>query len=75
MSATEFMSSSFLPSEIAQLTESTSIALAQTIEQFLITTPLIWIENCGHVPHLEQPLATAKHILEFEAEPLTPKLG
>ena len=26
---------------------------------------LIWISNCGHVPHLEQPCITAKHILEF----------
>ena len=26
---------------------------------------LIWIKNCGHVPHLEQPQITAKHILEF----------
>ena len=34
------MSTSFLPSEIAQLTESTSIALAQSIEQVSITTPL-----------------------------------
>ena len=34
------MSTSFLPSEIAQLTESTSIALAQSIEQIPITTPL-----------------------------------
>src|SRR4028118_694170 len=31
---------SFLPSEIAQLTESTSIALAQSIEQIAITTPV-----------------------------------
>jgi pimeloyl-ACP methyl ester carboxylesterase len=34
------VSTSFLPSEIAQLTESTSIALAQSIEQIPITTPL-----------------------------------
>jgi pimeloyl-ACP methyl ester carboxylesterase len=26
---------------------------------------LIWIEDCGHVPHLEQPQITARHILEF----------
>lgn len=26
---------------------------------------LIWINNCGHVPHLEQPQMTAQHILEF----------
>ena len=27
---------------------------------------LIWIKDCGHVPHLEQPQVTAKHILEFK---------
>ncbi len=26
---------------------------------------LIWLENCGHVPHLEQPAATAAAILAF----------
>lgn len=26
---------------------------------------LIWIDRCGHVPHLEQPQTTAKAILEF----------
>jgi pimeloyl-ACP methyl ester carboxylesterase len=26
---------------------------------------LIWIQDCGHVPHLEQPQITAQHILEF----------
>jgi pimeloyl-ACP methyl ester carboxylesterase len=26
---------------------------------------LIWIKDCGHVPHLEQPQITAQHILEF----------
>ena len=30
---------------------------------------LIWLENCGHVPHLEQPQMTAKHILEFRDQP------
>jgi pimeloyl-ACP methyl ester carboxylesterase len=40
VSAAELMSISFLPPEIAQLTESTSITLAQSIEQSLITTPL-----------------------------------
>lgn len=42
-----FVSTSFLPSDIAQLTESTSIALAQSIEQIPITTPLS-----------QQPIAT-----------------
>ncbi|MCV3216883.1 alpha/beta hydrolase [Plectonema radiosum NIES-515] len=26
---------------------------------------LIWISDCGHVPHLEKPQITAQHILEF----------
>jgi pimeloyl-ACP methyl ester carboxylesterase len=26
---------------------------------------LVWIENCGHVPHLEKPQATARAILDF----------
>ena len=26
---------------------------------------LVWIDRCGHVPHLEQPQATAKEILSF----------
>jgi pimeloyl-ACP methyl ester carboxylesterase len=26
---------------------------------------LIWIGDCGHLPHLEQPEITAQHILEF----------
>lgn len=37
-------------------------------DKFLATIPnseLIWIENCGHVPHLEQPQITATHILDF----------
>lgn len=26
---------------------------------------LIWLKNCGHVPHLEQPHITAQSILDF----------
>lgn len=26
---------------------------------------LIWIQDCGHIPHLEKPEITAQHILEF----------
>ena len=26
---------------------------------------LVWVENCGHVPHLEQPQLTAEEILSF----------
>ncbi|MBP5976931.1 alpha/beta hydrolase [Brasilonema sp. CT11] len=31
---------------------------------------LIWIKDCGHVPHLEQPQITAQHILEFRDDHL-----
>ncbi|MBW4625884.1 MAG: alpha/beta fold hydrolase [Brasilonema octagenarum HA4186-MV1] len=31
---------------------------------------LIWIKDCGHVPHLEQPQMTAQHILEFRDDQL-----
>jgi len=30
---------------------------------------LIWIDNCGHVPHLERPDITAEHILNFRINP------
>lgn len=26
---------------------------------------LVWVEECGHVPHLEQPDKTAEAIMEF----------
>ena len=42
------MSTNFLPPEVAQLTEATSIALAQSIEQVAIKTPLS-----------EKPIATS----------------
>ncbi|WP_138501120.1 alpha/beta fold hydrolase [Nostoc sp. PA-18-2419] len=29
---------------------------------------LVWIQDCGHLPHLEQPQITAEHILKFSAE-------
>ncbi|HEY9818109.1 MAG TPA: hypothetical protein V6D20_20240, partial [Candidatus Obscuribacterales bacterium] len=28
---------------------------------------LVWVERCGHVPHLEQPTATAAAIHQFGA--------
>lgn len=38
---------------------------AYKFEKAIANSQLIWIKNCGHVPHLEQPQITAKHILEF----------
>ncbi|MEH2320857.1 alpha/beta fold hydrolase [Nostoc sp.] len=29
---------------------------------------LVWIQDCGHLPHLEQPQITAGHILDFCGE-------
>ena len=33
---------------------------------------LVWIENCGHVPHLEQPQDTADAITDFVKETILP---
>ncbi|MBZ8178939.1 alpha/beta fold hydrolase [Oscillatoria salina] len=38
---------------------------AYKFEQLLANSKLIWIKNCGHVPHLEQAEVTAQHIFEF----------
>ena len=38
---------------------------AQKFQQAIINSQLIWIKNCGHVPHLEQPQLTAQYILNF----------
>lgn len=38
---------------------------AYKFKQAIPQSQLIWIENCGHVPHLEQPQVTAEHILRF----------
>ena len=35
------------------------------MQQAIPNSRLIWIDRCGHVPHLEQPQLTAAHILEF----------
>ncbi len=40
---------------------------AEKFTQIIPNSRLIWIENCGHVPHLEQAEVTAKHILDFVA--------
>ncbi len=38
---------------------------ALKFEQAIANSNLIWIDNCGHVPHLEKPQITARHILDF----------
>ena len=38
---------------------------ASRFEQAIANSQLIWIPDCGHVPHLEKPQLTAQHILKF----------
>ena len=38
---------------------------AQLFADNLPNSRLQWIENCGHIPHLEQAQITANHILDF----------
>ena len=39
---------------------------AERFNRAIPHSKLIWISDCGHVPHLEQPQITAQHILEFQ---------
>ena len=38
---------------------------AARFEQTLLNGKLVWLENCGHVPHLEQAKITAEQIVSF----------
>ncbi len=38
---------------------------AQRFKRGIPNSKLIWIQDSGHVPHLEQPQIVAQHILEF----------
>lgn len=38
---------------------------ASKFKSAIAHSKLVWIKDCGHVPHLEQPQITAQHILEF----------
>jgi pimeloyl-ACP methyl ester carboxylesterase len=44
------------------------IADAAKFESAIANSQLIWIPDCGHVPHLEKPQITAQHILDFLAK-------
>lgn len=44
---------------------------AYKFKDVIALSQLIWIKNCGHVPHLEQPQTTAQHILEFQDNKLS----
>ncbi|MCF4968226.1 alpha/beta fold hydrolase [Nostoc sp. CMAA1605] len=41
---------------------------AKRFKRAIPQSQLIWIDDCGHVPHLEQPQATAQYILKFSRE-------
>lgn len=67
----------FYPSEKVAKIESPCLILwgrndnileIEFAQKFLDTLPdaqLNWVEECGHVPHLEQPVVTAKEISDF----------
>ncbi|MGF1482439.1 MAG: alpha/beta fold hydrolase [Cyanophyceae cyanobacterium] len=38
---------------------------AHKFEQAISHSKLAWVENCGHVPHLEKPQVTAQEILKY----------
>jgi len=41
------------------------VADAEKFKKAISHSQLIWINDCGHVPHLEKPQLTAQHILKF----------
>ncbi len=66
----------FLRERIAQVAQETLVLWgrqdqilgtkdAARFEQTLKSGKLLWIENCGHVPHLEQARMTADHMMNF----------
>ncbi|MBD2137383.1 alpha/beta fold hydrolase [Anabaena sp. FACHB-1237] len=38
---------------------------ANKFHSLILNSKLIWIKDCGHIPHLEQAEITATHILQF----------
>jgi pimeloyl-ACP methyl ester carboxylesterase len=66
----------FLMERMAQISQPTLIlwgdsdrilgtADAEKFKQAIPNSQLRWVENCGHVPHLEKSQITAQHIVEF----------
>lgn len=43
------------------------VSNATDFKRTIAHSKLIWIKDCGHVPHLEQPQVTSQHILEFSS--------
>ncbi len=67
----------FLASKIATIAKPTLILWgdsdrilgtgdATKFQQAIAGSQLVWIERCGHVPHLEKPQLTAAQILAFD---------
>jgi pimeloyl-ACP methyl ester carboxylesterase len=66
----------FKPEQLSQIQQPTlvlwgdsdgilGIKDAAKFQQAIPNSKLIWVPDCGHVPHLEQPEITSQHILEF----------
>ena len=66
----------FLSKKVSQITMPTLVIWgrhdkilgykdASRFEREIPGCKLVWIEDCGHVPHLEQPAMTAKYIAVF----------
>lgn len=67
------------PDQIAQISQPTLIlwgeqdrilkpADAHQFAAAIANSQLIWIPDCGHIPHLEKPQLTRQHILAFHAQ-------
>lgn len=48
-----------------ELDENLGTEDARKFQKNIKNSQLIWLPNCGHTPHLEKPIVTAQHILEF----------
>jgi pimeloyl-ACP methyl ester carboxylesterase len=48
--------------------ETLGIGDAVKFQKAIAHSQLIWLKNCGHVPQLEQPQITARHILAFQRD-------
>lgn len=68
--------SAFRLKQLAEITQPTLILWgdsdrilgtvdAQKFKRAIPHSQLIWIPECGHIPHLEKPQITAQYILEF----------
>ena len=66
----------FLVDKIAAIDQSTLVLWgdsdrilgtqdAAKFHQAIVHSKLVWVESCGHVPHLEKPQFTAEQILAF----------